>query len=110
MADLKPLDLGGAMLAVPVALAPLAGITDLPFRQLLLLGWGDPHPLGGRELLKTAVYRLRLKLESSDPAARGCIRSVRGVGYRYVVPSPGTVNGEGGRDETPAGGGLVTGP
>ena len=60
---------------------------DLPFRQLLLLGWGDPHPLGGRELLKTAVYRLRLKLESTDPAARGCIRSVRGVGYRYVVPS-----------------------
>ena len=58
---------------------------DLPFRQLLLLGWGDPHPLGGRELLKTAVYRLRLKLESADPAARGCISSVRGVGYRYVV-------------------------
>ena len=58
---------------------------DLPFRQLLLLGWGDPQPLGGRELLKTAVYRLRLKLESCDPAARGCIRSVRGVGYRYVA-------------------------
>ena len=60
---------------------------DLPFRQLLLLGWGDAQPLGGRELLKTAVYRLRLKLESIDPAAKGCIQSVRGVGYRYVQPS-----------------------
>ncbi len=60
---------------------------DLPFRQLLLLGWGDPQPLGGRDLLKTAVYRLRLKLESADPAARGCILSVRGVGYRYVAPA-----------------------
>ncbi|EAP99229.1 two-component regulatory protein [Janibacter sp. HTCC2649] len=59
---------------------------DLPFRQLLLLGWGDAQPLGGRELLKTAVYRLRLKLESIDPVAKGCIQSVRGVGYRYVQP------------------------
>jgi two-component system phosphate regulon response regulator PhoB len=57
---------------------------DLPFRQLLLLAWGDAQPLGGRELLKTAVYRLRLKLEAVDPAARGCVQSVRGVGYRYV--------------------------
>ncbi|CAN7426990.1 response regulator transcription factor [Knoellia sp. LjRoot47] len=60
---------------------------DLPFRQLLLLGWGEAQLLGGRELLKTAVYRLRLKLESVDPAARGCIASVRGVGYRYSVPA-----------------------
>ena len=71
---------------------------DLPFRQLLLLGWGDPQPLGGRELLKTAVYRLRLKLESCDPAARGCIRSVRGVGYRYVVPASDEATG---RDPDP---------
>lgn len=60
---------------------------DLPFRQLLLLAWGDAQPLGGRELLKTAVYRLRLKLEAVDPVARGCIQSVRGVGYRYVRPT-----------------------
>ena len=64
---------------------------DLPFRQLLLLAWGDAQPLGGRELLKTAVYRLRLKLEAVDPVARGCIQSVRGVGYRYVAPT--TVTG-----------------
>lgn len=76
---------------------------DLPFRQLLLLGWGDPQPLGGRELLKTAVYRLRLKLESADPAARGCILSVRGVGYRYVAPAV--------KDTNPASAtGSVTGP
>ncbi|HQV92037.1 MAG TPA: winged helix-turn-helix domain-containing protein, partial [Phycicoccus sp.] len=55
----------------------------LGFRQLLLLGWGDGSPLGGRELLKTALYRLRMKLESVDPAARGVVESVRGVGYRF---------------------------
>ncbi|HRA45068.1 MAG TPA: response regulator transcription factor [Phycicoccus sp.] len=55
----------------------------LGFRQLLLLGWGDASPLGGRELLKTALYRLRIKLESVDPAARGVVESVRGVGYRF---------------------------
>jgi DNA-binding response OmpR family regulator len=59
----------------------------LGFRQLLLLGWGDATPLGGRELLKTAIYRLRLKLEAVDPSARGVIASVRGVGYRFH-PSP----------------------
>lgn len=74
---------------------------DLPFRQLLLLGWGDAQPLGGRELLKTAVYRLRLKLESVDPVAKGCIQSVRGVGYRYVQPR---------ERATERGSGSVTGP
>lgn len=73
---------------------------DLPFRQLLLLGWGDPQPLGGRELLKTAVYRLRLKIEAVDPEARGCIRSVRGVGYRYDAPTTNAEEVEPGRSVT----------
>lgn len=57
----------------------------LEFRDLLQAGWGDPELLGGRELLKTAIYRLRLKLEAADPRMVGAIRSVRGVGYAFVT-------------------------
>lgn len=56
----------------------------LTFRTLLLLGWDDPELIGGRELLKTAIYRLRLKIEAEDPALVGLIESVRGVGYRLA--------------------------
>ncbi len=31
---LQPIDLGGARIAVPVILAPMSGVTDLPFRRL----------------------------------------------------------------------------
>ena len=51
------------------------------FHRLLLLGWGDPRLLGGRELLKTAIYRLRAKLDAAAPGTGGRIRSIRGVGY-----------------------------
>ncbi len=34
MPGLRPIDLGGAVLAVPVILAPMSGVTDLPFRRL----------------------------------------------------------------------------
>ena len=33
-ARLRPIDLGGARIAVPVILAPMSGVTDLPFRRL----------------------------------------------------------------------------
>lgn len=55
----------------------------LPFRRLLLLGWNDADLIGGRELLKTAVYRLRMKLRAVEPGAEALIRSVRGVGYVF---------------------------
>ena len=57
----------------------------LEFRRLLLLGWGDADLFGGRELLKTAIYRLRMKLEAADPRMAGAIRSVRGQGYVLVT-------------------------
>ena len=57
----------------------------LTFRTLLLLGWDDPELIGGRELLKTAIYRLRHKIEAEDAALAGLIESVRGVGYRLSV-------------------------
>ncbi len=34
MPGLRPIDLGGPVLAVPVILAPMSGVTDLPFRRL----------------------------------------------------------------------------
>ncbi|MDF2708242.1 MAG: hypothetical protein K0R62_3894 [Nonomuraea muscovyensis] len=56
----------------------------LEFGRLLLIGWGDAHLVGGRELLKTAIYRLRLKLEAADPRMAGAIRNIRGTGYALV--------------------------
>ena len=32
--DLAPIDLGGVVLDAPVILAPMAGVTDVPFRRL----------------------------------------------------------------------------
>lgn len=60
----------------------------LTFGRLLLLGWGDAQLPGGRELLKTAIYRLRLKLEAADPRMSGSIRSIRGVGYELTLEPP----------------------
>lgn len=55
MDDLKPIDLGGAVLAPPVALAPLAGITDLPFRQLVAsfgVGWVVSEMVASQEMVQ----------------------------------------------------------
>lgn len=51
------------------------------FGELLLAGWRQAEGPGGREMLKTAVYRLRQRL-----AVEGyprSIRAVRGAGYRF---------------------------
>lgn len=53
----------------------------LSFRTLLLIGWDDADLFGGRELLKTVMYRLRHKLEAEDRDLHGLIRSERGRGY-----------------------------
>jgi DNA-binding response OmpR family regulator len=52
------------------------------FEELLLAGWRQPEGPGGREMLKTALYRLRQRL-----AAEGyprSIKAVRGAGYRLL--------------------------
>ena len=51
------------------------------FRGLLIAGWGDADRLGGRELVKTLVYRLRHKLDAAVPDSGRVIESVRGAGY-----------------------------
>jgi DNA-binding response OmpR family regulator len=55
------------------------------FRDLLLSGWQIDEGPGGREMLKTALYRVRKALHGEGmPRA---IRAVRGVGYE--LPRPG---------------------
>lgn len=69
---------------VMTALVSQPGKT-LVFDRLLLAGWRETDRLGGRQMLKTAVYRLRHKLESAAPGAGECIESVRGSGYRLNI-------------------------
>ena len=55
MADLHPIDLGGGTLAPSVALAPLAGITDLPFRRLVAsfgIGWVVSEMVASQEMVQ----------------------------------------------------------
>ncbi|AIY02732.1 hypothetical protein ART_3133 [Arthrobacter sp. PAMC 25486] len=69
---------------VMTALVSQPGKT-LGFDRLLLAAWRETDRLGGRQMLKTAVYRLRHKLESAVPGAGECIESVRGFGYRLNI-------------------------
>ena len=56
----------------------------VPFRDLLLSGWQIDEGPGGKEMLKTALYRVRKALHSEGlPRA---IRAVRGVGYELAGP------------------------
>ena len=52
------------------------------FEELLLAGWRQAEGPGGRQMLKTAIYRLRQRL-----AAEGyprSIKAIRGDGYQLV--------------------------
>lgn len=69
---------------VMTALVSQPGKT-LGFDRLLLAAWRETDRLGGRQMLKTAVYRLRHKLESAVPGSGELIESVRGSGYRLNV-------------------------
>ena len=54
------------------------------FRDLLLSGWQIDEGPGGKEMLKTALYRVRRALQNEGlPRA---IRAVRGVGYELSRP------------------------
>ncbi|WP_210529834.1 tRNA dihydrouridine synthase DusB [Rubellimicrobium arenae] len=55
MTELSAIDLSGATLAPPVALAPLAGITDLPFRKLVAsfgVGWVVSEMVASQEMVQ----------------------------------------------------------
>jgi DNA-binding response OmpR family regulator len=50
------------------------------YGELVEAIWGSDDALGGTEMLKTAVWRLRTRLSQIDPA--GIIENIRGQGYR----------------------------
>jgi len=53
----------------------------IDFRGMLIAGWGEADRLGGREMIKTTVYRLRHKLDAAVADSGRIIESVRGTGY-----------------------------
>lgn len=67
------------------ALAQHAG-RPVTHAELLLSIWGSADAPGGREMLKTAVWRLRWRFAQVDPA--GIVESVRGVGYMMLRLAP----------------------
>lgn len=68
-----------------VALASRPGEV-LDFRQLCVAGWGTSYSAGSKELLKTSLYRLRIKLDTAVPGTGALLHSVRGQGYCLVLP------------------------
>lgn len=67
-------------------LAHLAAHRGTPqsWRTLLCVVWGAQYPAGGRDIVKSAVYRLRSRLATSGDGT-DYIVTLRGVGY--VVPA-----------------------
>lgn len=60
-------------------------ITDVEY--LLREVWGAESLVGGKEMVKTAIYRLRIKLEDSLTNPQ-FIQTVRGQGYRMARRTP----------------------
>lgn len=78
----EPLQLSVNELRLLVALASRPG-EPIAWRDLVHEVWATVSDEGGREMLKTAVYRLRSRLEV-DPSRPERILTVRGVGYRML--------------------------
>ena len=77
----RTLNLTPIELSLLTRLAVEAG-KPVSFRDLLLAGWQVEEGPGGRQMLKTALYRLRLQLaEQGYPNA---VAAVRGSGYRLL--------------------------
>jgi len=79
-----PLQLSATEMRLLVALATRLG-EPVPWRDLVHEVWATDTDDGGREMLKTTVYRLRARLEE-DPSSPTRILTARGVGYRMVRP------------------------
>jgi DNA-binding response OmpR family regulator len=56
-----------------------------PWPELLRAVWGSTEILGGRDIVKSTVYRLRSRL-AAVPGGAGYVRTIRGAGY--VMPEP----------------------
>ncbi|MGP7959227.1 response regulator transcription factor [Sanguibacter sp. A247] len=82
--DDVPLQLSTTEMRLLVALASRLG-EPVPWRDLVREVWATDGDEGGREMLKTTIYRLRSRLEK-DPSSPERILTARGVGYRMVRP------------------------
>ncbi|SHL34334.1 two-component system, OmpR family, response regulator MtrA [Pseudonocardia thermophila] len=78
----RQVSLAATEIRVLAALAERVGEV-VSWRQLLATAWDVDDWVGGREMVKAAVYRLRHRL-GDDPAHPRYIETVRGVGYRLV--------------------------
>jgi nifR3 family TIM-barrel protein len=79
--DLAPIDLGGTVIATPVILAPMSGVTDLPFRRLSrALGTG----LVVSEMIASWAMvrenRVTLRMAQTDVAETGQPTSIQLAG------------------------------
>ncbi|GAA3768473.1 response regulator transcription factor [Plantactinospora mayteni] len=78
--------LAGRQLNLPYTefklLAHLAARRGTPqsWQDLLRAVWGTTDLIGGRDVVKSTVYRLRSRLAATPDGAE-CIRTLRGVGY-----------------------------
>ncbi|HET8730216.1 MAG TPA: tRNA dihydrouridine synthase DusB [Moraxellaceae bacterium] len=77
---LKPLTLGPYILDTPVALAPMAGVTDRPFRQLCRR-WGAGHVVSEMVASDTRLWRSRKSATRLDYTGEPEPRTVQIVGY-----------------------------
>ncbi|NRQ32797.1 response regulator transcription factor [Nonomuraea sp. NN258] len=77
--DGVPLDLPYTEFALLAHLARYAGQPQ-SWRDLLRAVWGTTELIGGRDIVKSTVYRLRSRL-AALPGAAGYVQTVRGVGY-----------------------------
>lgn len=79
------IDMGSTEFRVLATLAEHEGEVVGP-KRLLNEAWATSATVGGREMIKTAIYRLRKHVEQAggDPSV---ISSIRGKGYRLVPDS-----------------------
>jgi DNA-binding response OmpR family regulator len=80
--DGRPLNLPYTEFKLLAYLAARRGVPQ-SWRDLLREVWGTTDLIGGRDVVKTTVYRLRSRL-AAVPGGDGYVRTVRGAGY--VLP------------------------
>jgi tRNA-dihydrouridine synthase B len=77
---LKPYHLGPHLISTPVALAPMAGVTDRPFRQLCR-SWGAGHVVSEMVASDTRLWKSRKSASRLDYHGEPEPRTVQIVGY-----------------------------
>ncbi|NCT12443.1 MAG: radical SAM protein [Rhodobacterales bacterium] len=98
METIHPITLGDLALAPPVALAPLAGITDLPFRQLVAsfgAGWVVSEMVASQEMVQ-AKPGIREKAELGLGQANTAIQ-LAGREARWMAEAARMVEANGAR-------------